>query len=239
MPPPPEFPDRICSIGIPEIFFKMKAEHPPHSDRHITVAAKVKINLKQIGDCSQPRPQYIDPLNRRGEQRIGDHCHIVSQNRLFAKTHNKTPNPFCNVLGVGSSLCHLPLHIMVFYDWSGNELRKQRNIQQNVAKPLLRRRLPKINVHDIRHCLKGKKRNPYRQCHSRNRYMQPSPLIPQSDQKSRILKDTKQCQIDDYHHDQNPTTPSRRFFYPSGAPVMKKSRSDHQKNIYRLAIGIK
>ena len=49
MPPAPEFPDRSCAVWIAEIFPEMKAEHMPHADCHIAVAAEIKIYFKGIG----------------------------------------------------------------------------------------------------------------------------------------------------------------------------------------------
>lgn len=54
MPSPPEFPYRDRGIGILEVFFKVKAEHPAQADCHITVPAEVKVDLKHISDCAQP-----------------------------------------------------------------------------------------------------------------------------------------------------------------------------------------
>ena len=46
MPSSPEFPDAGRTVRIVEILLEMKSEHPSKSDRHIAVAAEIKINLE-------------------------------------------------------------------------------------------------------------------------------------------------------------------------------------------------
>ena len=44
MPSAPEVGSGFCDIGIVEIFLVMKADHAPHSDRHIRITGKIKID---------------------------------------------------------------------------------------------------------------------------------------------------------------------------------------------------
>ena len=55
VPSAPEFLYTAGNIWVVKVFLEGKAKHMPQSDRHITVAGKIKINLEQIGYRPNPR----------------------------------------------------------------------------------------------------------------------------------------------------------------------------------------
>lgn len=55
----PKFLNISRNIRVIKILPESKTEHMPQSDRHITVTAEIKINLKQIGNRRRPCRQYI------------------------------------------------------------------------------------------------------------------------------------------------------------------------------------
>ena len=54
MPAPPEFCQRGGAVRILEVRIKIKAEELYHADRHVGIAAEVKIKLKRIAQRAEP-----------------------------------------------------------------------------------------------------------------------------------------------------------------------------------------
>ena len=58
MPPPPEFRDAASTVGIAEVFRKVKAEDEAETDGHIAVAGKIVIDLQRERGRAQPEIQH-------------------------------------------------------------------------------------------------------------------------------------------------------------------------------------
>ncbi|MNI99740.1 hypothetical protein D3C73_1589000 [compost metagenome] len=54
MPAAPKVGDALSRIWLIEVFVEPKAEHHAKSDRHIGIAAEIKINLERKGDNTEP-----------------------------------------------------------------------------------------------------------------------------------------------------------------------------------------
>ena len=54
VPTAPKFLYRFGNVGIVEVFNEIEAHHMAQTDRHIGVAAEVKIDLQRVGDRAQP-----------------------------------------------------------------------------------------------------------------------------------------------------------------------------------------
>ena len=59
MPPVPEILNTVSHIWGVEVFKKSESKHLGHSQGHITVAAEIIINLKGIGQGSDPGRDHI------------------------------------------------------------------------------------------------------------------------------------------------------------------------------------
>ena len=73
---------------------EMKSKHHSESQRHITVAAEIKIDLQHIGNCAQPSTRTGDSGCCRTKEIIRHKSHCIGDKNLFAQTCNETPDSF-------------------------------------------------------------------------------------------------------------------------------------------------
>ena len=131
----------------------------------------------------------------------------------------------------------LPLDIMVFDNRAGNQLRKIRNIEQNLHKRLRNDRPVAIHIHHIGQPLEGEKRNADRQCNAGQRQGQAKRAVHRTDGEIRILE-----------HRQHPDAARHRerhaqpWIFPccqQAADVVEQNGKQQQRQIHRLSERIK
>ena len=200
MPSSPEFTDTGRNIRIIKILMEMKSKHHSESQRHITVAAEIKIDLQHIGNCAQPSTRTGDSGCCRTKEIIRHKSHCIGDKNLFAQTCNETPDSFSDFLRRLLTIIDLRLHIMILNDRSRDQLWEKRDIQKHLSEILLNRSISPINIDHVGKCLKSKKRYSDRHPDLRNRNSGTGNRIKCLHQKSGIFKDHKKTEI--YHHSQ-------------------------------------
>ncbi len=133
VPPAPEFLNCGSGIRILKVFLKVKPEHPAHADRHIAVAGKIKIDLQCIAEHAHPGGKHAD-LPRQGKHHVTIHSHGVGNQQLFGQAANKTPDAERGLFRRCAALVDLFFNIVILDDRTGDQLRKKRNIEQNLHK---------------------------------------------------------------------------------------------------------
>ena len=161
MPSAPKLGNGFWYIRIIEIFKKFKAEHLSESDRHLAVAREVKKNLQGISECTEPR--WWDRADLAVKNSVGNDCGIICNKPLFYKSYHKTVNAVGELIEILMPFLYLIGNGLITYYRSRNELGKEGNIQRNVARIFLYIAVAAVNINNIRHCLKRKKRNTYGQ----------------------------------------------------------------------------
>ena len=70
MPSTPEVGDRLGAVGRVEVAQELEAEHQSEADRHVGVAREIEIDLKGVGDDSDPG--NVPHRSVCGEHSVGD-----------------------------------------------------------------------------------------------------------------------------------------------------------------------
>ena len=168
MPTPPELRNGTGNIRIVEVFIEVKPEHLSQTDGHIRISAEIEINLEGVGQCSQPghscRQRHIpaEPLHRSVSEPKGmirNQCHVIGQKHLLAQPDNKPHHTVGKILHVLLSVVDLIRNGLIPHNRSGDELRKEGDVQAHIQQILLGLPPSPVHVDYIGDCLKRKKRN--------------------------------------------------------------------------------
>ena len=192
MPSAPKISNTGGSIRIIEVFQEMEAEHFPHTDGHIAVAAEIIINLQPIGQGRKPRFRHGQPGVHLRKKGICRHRHGIGNQHLFRKPDNKPAKAVRHLLRRRGTLSQLCGNVAVAHDGSGNQLREKGDIQQQIKKVILNQFFVPVRINGVRHDLEREKRYTNRQCNLRHRNCKPQNGIDTLDKKAHILK-SEQC----------------------------------------------
>ena len=211
----------------------MKAKHPAHANRHIAVAGKIKINLQRITKRAHPGSKHADLPRRQGKHRVRHPSHSVGDQQLFGQTANKTPDAERGLFRRCAALVDLFFNVVILDDRTGDQLRKKRNIEQNLHKGSGDGSPVTIHIDHIRKPLEGKKRNSDRQRNPRQREGQPQQAVTGPYQKVRVLEHRQHA---DPAGGREPHAQPRPFSRSEqAAAVIERNRQQQQRQISQLS----
>ena len=149
MPAPPKIRDTVGNVGIVEIFKEMKAEYPSHTDRHIGVTGKIKVDLERKADYAEPRADCRKLVVRRFVAHFPKRARRVRKQHLFAKpldcaSYTRGYQRYIAFAGV-----QLVLNVAVAHDGPRNKLREKRDIGAEDERAFLRGGVAAVDVDDI------------------------------------------------------------------------------------------
>ena len=188
VPPPPELLDGLGGIGQVEVLQKPEAEHPAQADGHVAVSAEVEVDLQGVAHRSQPGQAEIQLGGRHSKHRVGDLPHGVCQEHLLPQAENKPAQT-----GQGQFRGHLPPvdlagYVVIDDDGTGDKLRKERDVQQQltgVPGPPLRMA---VNIDDVAHPLEGIEGDPDGQHDACEGQIRPGQAVKGPDDKVYVLE---------------------------------------------------
>lgn len=160
MPSRPKLGQCARHVRIVEVFEEVEAEHAPHADCHVGVAAEVKIKLQGIGHRTCPREAHAHAC--RGEGDLHKLGQDVCKQHFLGKTREEAQPALHKVLARGAARHDLVHHRGVAHYGACYELREEGYVQPEIGDVVLRGDAA-VNVDDIAHRLEGEKRNAYRQ----------------------------------------------------------------------------
>ena len=170
MPAPPEIRHRIRYVGIIKVLQEMEAKHPPQTDRHIGIAAEIKVYLQRIGQRTDPRRTDRDRLISAGiEYLIRHDGEIIGQQHFLGQTDDKQLDTRHEILPVLPPPGNLGRYGIIPHDRACDQLREEGDIQADIQHVFTLFRLAAPDIDDIRNTLKDKKRYTDRQHHLRHR----------------------------------------------------------------------
>src|SRR5271170_2526412 len=89
MPSPPKLSDAQRAVGKVEILREMEAEHFAETDRHVSIAREVKINLQCIRERADPGRSGAQFIRLQREHPVRDAAHAVRNDHLLAEAPTK------------------------------------------------------------------------------------------------------------------------------------------------------
>ena len=123
MPPSPEFRQRKGNIRIIKILLKVKAEHLGKSDRHICVAAEIKIKLQCITNNTEPGESRR--IISRSENIMRNDADLVSEKNFFCQTDRESSDALRKSLDRYLGTLELPGYITVPNNRTFNDFHKE------------------------------------------------------------------------------------------------------------------
>ena len=163
VPAPPKVRDGICNVGVVEILFEFEAYHIAHTDCHIGICRKIKINLKHIEYNAEPQSEHRAPRKlgygvcgtARGKKRIRHKKRVrkraakVCYERFFCKSHGKARYAGADKRRVNRTLFNFVINVLVTNNRARNTLIKKARIKKQKEKVFLRGYFFSVNVDNI------------------------------------------------------------------------------------------
>ena len=237
VPAPPKFGDGFCRIRQTEVLHERKAEDFPETDCHVGVAGKIEVDLEHVGEHAEQDAHRRRARKRAAQQLVSHLPDVIGKQHLFAETDAKARHAAEDVLAVQLARIDLRRNVHIADNRSCNELRKHRNIQQQLPVGPLRRNVFAVHVDRIRQRLKRIKRDADRKRNLRHGKRGFENHIAVLHQKSRVFEHNQPRQIQ--RHAQRQQRPAPLFFKRQRKAPVERCHRQHQKHIHRLAPGVK
>ena len=195
MPSAPEFLNTGRDVRIIEVFLEVEPKAQAQTDGHIAVSAEVEIDLHQIAHRGQPSR----PAVQHRAVGVVDQCYNIAADigdqQLLAQAHNKPAQAFCQLLQRISAAMDLICHVLIADDRSCHQLWKQSNVQQYIPEMSALQAFIPVYIDHITQPLKGEERDTHWQNDGRHRDRHARQPVYCLYQKSQILENTQDSQI--------------------------------------------
>lgn len=242
MPSAPEVSDGFGNVRIIEVLQEVKAQHFAKADCHIGVAAEVEVDLEGKAYDAEPCRQHR--LIRRGQRGnlfiyLTD---IVGQQYFLGKSADEPSDAFIEFGAVNGAVIQLFGDIGIAYNWSGNQLRKHRDIGTEGDQTLLRVCFSAVQVNRIGHRLERIEADADRKTQSQLVDAGEAEQVQIADKEVIVFEEAQKTDIEDHAPGQNPAG-----FLPVGIPVfcngiaedpVDDDGRDHDQYIDRFAPAI-
>lgn len=162
MPAVPEVRDRLCHVGIIEVFLKLKAEHLAQADCHIGVATEIEENLQRVG-------QRADPQQRHGffpvyvKSRLCHKGDIVGEQHFFAEAGDEPLHTLGEFFWRDLAVIDLFSDRAIPHDGTRDQLREERYVQRQREGVALHAGRTAVDIYYVGQRLERKKRDADRQ----------------------------------------------------------------------------
>src|SRR5262249_24888355 len=141
VPAPPELLYRRGDVRPPEVLRETEPEHPAEADGHVRVAREIEVDLNRVADDAGPRVRGGQLGERQREDLIGRTGNDVGDEDLLRQADDEAADAVREVVERHPPERELIGDVAVPDDRSGNELRKQQEVQRRMDRALLRRRI--------------------------------------------------------------------------------------------------
>ncbi len=238
MPPLPEHPHRGAHEGIAEILGELEPDHPPETDRHVSITGKIVVQVHQIGKHREPRDRGRKLAGRSGEQALHGPADGVRNNHLFSEADDKPPYPVDEILGSDAALDHIAGDGRVAGDGPLQHLGPEGQEQSERHRALCGGRIAPVHVHDVGNHREGEKRYPDRKmdfrhgerCAAKQLYQ----LIDVRENKIRVLKNDQRQHVEDNGNGKHRLAPLAGARYPDPEPVVHEKHGQQKQRVSLL-----
>src|SRR5205814_8515475 len=247
MPPPPKIGKANSRVRKTEIILQMKAKAESRADGACRVAGEIEEYL--AGECHNTQPGIQrdertsinkDAIRRTGKHRVGEHDFFEQ-----AKSHEQQ-SPQKLACAQTRRPDKLRKKIAGPNNWPGNQLRKKRNGQDEIAQRPCRLQNAAINVERVRERMERVKGNADRQKNVEMRWLiddadareQPLKVLQQ---KVPVFKKPEHAQVHAHAANQPRAarTPTLSFRHLSSEPKIHCRRGEEQRGKRRVPSAIK
>ena len=234
MPSAPEFLNTGRDVRIVKVFLEVEPKAQAQADGHIAVSAEVEIDLHQIAHRGQPSR----PAVQHRAVGVVDQCYNIAADigdqQLLAQAHNKPAQAFCQLLQRISAAMYLICHVLIADDRSCHQLWKQSNVQQYIPEMSALQAFIPVYIDHITQPLKGEERDTHRQNDGRHRDRHARQPVYCLYQKSQILENTQDSQINGHSGIEHALSPGDE----QTGQIIAEHREQQQQNIPQPAEGI-
>ena len=236
MPSAPEIPDGNGGIGEEKVLFDIKTKHFPHADGHVAVPGKVVIDLQRIADPSEPGKTTVHDSGR--ENRIDCDGSRICKQELFTQADNKTANPCRSSFRCTEAVVNLRGNIAPTNNRAGNELWKERNIEQQFQKTGTVFLRTAIYVNGIAQPLKSKEGYSDRKNQTNWLKLQSKKAVDIADYKIGVFVSTKYSKIQKNINRNNDPAAEKSAAEQEPCHVVEENGTQKQGNIVQVAKSI-
>ena len=239
MPAPPKFRDGFRAVWRIEVLCEHEPKHQAEADRHVRIAAEIKVNLECV--CDRTIPSVETTQDARVERGIRDLpagirqqdflCHAKHEERRAAGEFFPSERPLAKLIG----------HVLKPDDRPGYELGKHRHVTDIVDEVFHDLGITAIDVDHITHALEGIKTDPERQYHAekaqilrlRNAQCRHHRVIVVKTE-IEVLEEAEDREIGDYRNGDEEFLTRREFFHQPPVGVVDRRIEKHQKAKVRV-----
>ena len=162
VPAAPKFRDVGARVGVVEVVRELVPEHERRAPRNVGVSREVAEDLPGVRQNSEPQIG-AGLFLRRPEDRVGERAEIVGDDDLLHEPEQGDERPFGGFFGVELLLFgELGQELVRANDWARHEMRKVRNVEEELP-DVLRLGPASIEVNHVAQHLERKKRDAERE----------------------------------------------------------------------------
>ena len=160
---------RVGDVRPAEVLRKAEAEHPAEPDRHVGVAGEVEVDLQRVADDAEPRVGGRQLARAACAKMLSaGPATMLAISTFLPRPMTKRRTPYGEVVERHDPARELVGDVAVADDRSGDELRKEQQVQRRVHRALLRGRVAPVDVDDVRDGVEREERDADRQQHARH-----------------------------------------------------------------------
>lgn len=174
----------------------MKAEHMPHSDCHITVRAKIKIELQCKAERAKPRRRDTCVSSAQDADFLPQGAGLVGDEHFLKQAHHKAQHSLLKSHQCEPPVMELFLNVRKAHDRTCHKLREHGHVGEIRRVAVFRLHLAAVQIDDIAHRLKRVKADTDRKVYPWLRKLCAKQSVYGCNGKIRILKKGKYGQVD-------------------------------------------
>ena len=238
VPSAPEVDDAPRLIRRIEVHGEFQIEHKPQTDRHLTVAGKIKVELKGIGERSNPRLKKRNCVRMRKDIRH-PWRKAIRNHHLFEQPHDEDGQPERDIVVVDAKCTlrdELRHHILVIQNRACYQMGENRH-EFAIGHKRMITCLTAIGINQISRLGKGKKRDTKRKHNVRQVKTCSNNIICRRQKEIRVLEIPKQDDIDDNAKDEPRFRV--RLLDPLPDKIVEQNRGKEQRYIAIVPIPVK
>jgi hypothetical protein len=130
MPAPPELRQRLRDVGRIEILLEAKSQHASEADRHVRITRKIEVDLHREAGEAEPGKTGAQACGISGEHLIGEGAERIGNQQLASHPAREAEKAGPEIVPLDRRRrSDLVLHLVIFQNRSGQQLREEQHEQ--------------------------------------------------------------------------------------------------------------
>ena len=234
MPATPKIAGARGEIGKPEVEAEVKAHQAGQPARHVGVAREVPVDLK--GKSQRRDPQLGSRVGPHVlEHRVGERGRVVGDDHLLEQAPQDEPETGLDLAQVDPPRAlDLRQEATAAFDWTGDQLREEGDVEREVQGVLGRLRVSPVDVDGVAHRLEGVEGDTDRKDEAQRGHgpldaHHQKQVVEALDEKIEVLEEREDREVAD-DRDRRPPLANGLVFRPRDAPTGDKVDGRAQPN---------